>query len=161
MKPLVLFLLCLALTTQTAWCDWDHFSHHGGGSPDVPVDPVFDAFMMTAVLVIAASVGLLLFGGPVLIIFTRRIRDTLWIIPAANLLLYLVSIFVRPYPGGLIERFRPPGLYYTLTEIALLLILSFIVAVIIAVIQWIVRGTGNLMKGRATVEGNSSGQSGN
>src|SRR4051794_14647394 len=103
----------LALSARTAFADWHH--HHGGGS-DLSADPHFDAFMLTNLLVMAASLVLLLFGGPGLIIWGRRIRDTLWLVPSANLLLYVLSISLRPYPGGFAARFQSPGLPYTIAE---------------------------------------------
>jgi len=62
----------------------------------------------------------------------------LWSIPAMNLLLYLISIYLRSYPGGFAARFEPPGLAYTIGEIVLLLVLSLIVMLILAAIRWFV-----------------------
>ena len=150
-KRLATIVLCLAITTQIAWCDWDHHFYHGGHDSDLSSDPNFVAFVWTMVLAIVASAVLLFLAGPFLIIFTRRTRDILWIVPLANLLLYLLSISLRSYPGGFAARFRPPGLIYTLVEIVLLLVMSFIIALILAAIQWLVRKARSRSKKDATI----------
>ncbi|OQX22892.1 MAG: hypothetical protein BWK80_28800 [Desulfobacteraceae bacterium IS3] len=134
-RRFTIFFLLLAGSIQTAWCDW---GHHRSRSSDIPADPHLDAFIATVFIAIIANAVLLLFAGPIMVIFSRRIRDMLWSIPAMNLLLYLISIYLRSYPGGFAARFEPPGLAYTIGEIVLLLVLSLIVILILAAIRWFV-----------------------
>ncbi|NLE59966.1 MAG: hypothetical protein GX616_16560 [Planctomycetes bacterium] len=130
------FLLAMT-SAQPAWADWDdHWHHHSGGGPG---DPNVDAFVSGVLLIVSASAAILFFLGPVLIIRARRIRDTLWIVPLVNLLLYLLSITLRRYPGGFAARFRPPGLWYTIGEGILLLLLTGLLILVLAIIQWTVR----------------------
>ncbi len=136
-KRLTPLLLLPMLMAQTAWADWHHHvGHHGGGDPD---DPMVDAFALGVLLIFGGSAAILFLGGPVLIILSRKIRHTLWIVPLVNLLLYLLSITLRGYPGGFTARFRPPGLWYTITEGILLLLLTVLIVLIVAIVQWIVR----------------------
>ncbi len=136
-KRLTTLLLLLLASAQPARADWDdHWHHHGGGGPP---DPNVDAFVSGVLLIFAASAGILLFLGPVLIIRVRRIRNTFWLVPLANLLFYLLSITLRGYPGGFAARFRPPGLWYTIAEGMLLLLLTGLIILVLAAIQWVVR----------------------
>src|SRR5512146_3267860 len=105
-KRLIFILFSLALSVETALCDWHH---HGHGSTGMP-DPTFDAFMLTCILVLVASVAILILGWPLLVPRVRRIRDLFWVVPLVNTVFYLLSISLRPYPGGFTARFRPPGL---------------------------------------------------
>jgi hypothetical protein len=130
-----MFFLFWAGSVQTAWCDW---GHHHSRSSDIPADPHLDAFIATVFMAIIANAALLLFAGPISIIFSRRIRGMFWSIPAINLLMYLISIYLRSYPGGFAARFEPPGLAYTIGEIVILLVLSLIVILILAAIRWFV-----------------------
>jgi hypothetical protein len=136
-KRLAILLLVLMVASQTAWGDW-HF-HHGRHGSSPPGDPDVEAFLDTVSLIIAASIAILFLGGPVLIIWTRRARDAFWLVPSVNLLLYVLSIRLRSYPGGFTARFRPPGLWYTIGEIFVLLLISLAVAAILAGIRWLVR----------------------
>lgn len=147
-KRLALSILLLGTMAQTAIADWHH--HHTSHS-DLSNDPHFDAFMWSAVLAIAATMLLCFFGGPILILWGRRIRDTLWIVPLANLLLYTLSIALRSYPGGLAARLQPPGVYYTSAEIVFVLVLSFAVAIVIAAVQWVVRKMRLLLRKRESI----------
>ncbi len=143
-------LVCLALTPATAWCDWHDHLHHHGSRGSSSSDPCLDAFVTTVFLTIVASGAILVLGGPVLVMWTRRTRDILWIVPLANLLMYLLSIYLRAYPGGFAARFRSPGLWYTVSEIILLGVLSLLVAVILAAIQWLYRKIRSIIKKGAT-----------
>lgn len=135
----------LAISAQSAFGDW----HHGHGSSlGSSPDPNFDAFLLTSLLVIAASGAILFLAGPLLILWGRRIRDTLWIVPLANLVLYVLSISVQPYPGGFAARFERPGLLYTIAEMILLLAGSLVVTLILAATQWLVRTTRSRLKNR-------------
>jgi hypothetical protein len=133
----VLLLLLLVLWTPPAWCDLHH--HLGSGHPDAPPDPLVDAFVWGSLLIVAASLALLVIGGPLLFLWTRRIRDLFWAVPLANLLLYLLSIALRSHPGGRGARFHPPGLWYTIAEVVLLVLSSLVVASILAAIRWLFR----------------------
>jgi hypothetical protein len=53
--------------------------------------------------------------------------------------MYLLLIYMRPYPGGSAARFRPPGLLYTVVEVAILSALSLLVALLLAAIQWLLQ----------------------
>lgn len=131
-------LLLLAYAAPTTWGDWHDLvghGHHGGG----PSDPHADAFITSAVLIVAASATILLFVGPALIVWARRIRSTFAVVPLANALIYLGHVAARPYPGGRGARFRSPGLWYTLGEILLLLLLTLLIVVVVAGTQWVVR----------------------
>lgn len=127
--------LSMILSADQALADWHH---HSSGSSGVP-DPHFDAFMTTSLIVLGVSLAILFIGGPILIPRTRRIRDLFWVIPLINIAFYLLSIALRPYPGGFTARFQSPGLEHTLFEIAFLLIASLAVALILAAFQWLKR----------------------
>lgn len=145
-KRLTFPLLGLVLSANTALCDWHHHGHGSSGASD----PSVDAFMWTCVLVLAATMVILFVAGPILVIRLRRIRDLFWVVPLVNTVLYLLSMCLRPYPGGLAARFQPPGLVNTILEIALLLISSLTVALILAMIQWIIRTVRRLSRERNT-----------
>ena len=98
-----------------------------------------DAFVVTVLLILVSAVVVLLFCCPFLVIRVRRIRDLFWVIPSANLALYLLSIALRPYPGGFIARVQPPGLWYTLIEIFIVLFLSLLIASVTAGVTWLTR----------------------
>lgn len=144
-KRLALLVLLVGMLPQYAVADWDWDEHRGRDS-DFPADPNFDAFMWTVIPGIGVTALLLLFSGPIIVIWGRRIRDTFWIVPLANFLLYVLSITLRSYPGGFAARFRVPGLAYTITEILLLLVISLCAAVIIAAVQWVVRKSRSLLR---------------
>ncbi len=127
--------LMLAFSSQQALADW----HHHSGSSGVPPDPHMEACVVTVAVSLASTLVILFLGGPLLIIWGRRILHTLWLLPLANLLLYLVSISLQPYPGGFGARFETPGLFYTLAEIVFVLVASMIVALIVMAIQWLLR----------------------
>ncbi len=136
MKKLTVAVLALAASAQTGLCDWHHYHEHGSsGTPD----PVTDAFVWTAVLIMASSVAILFLAGPVLVIRTRRIRDFFWVVPLANAALYLLSISLRPYPGGFAARFQPPGRTNTIVEVVLVVLSSLVAALVLALVQWLVR----------------------
>jgi hypothetical protein len=135
MKKLTIAFLMLVFSAQTGLCDWHHHGHSSGGAPD----PALDAFVVTSVLILAASAVILLFAGPVLLIRTRRNSNLFWTVSLVNAGLYILSIILRPYPGGFFARFHSPGLLNTILEIVLLLASSLIVALILAAIQWFIR----------------------
>jgi len=118
-------------------CDWHH--HFGGGSSGGPPDPEAEAFVVG--LFVAAAIGVLLspLSGGLMVVVSRKIRHTFWALPAVNLVMYLVFMLARDYPGGNGEQFRGWGLVTTLGTILLLLILSLIFASIIALIRYVVR----------------------
>jgi hypothetical protein len=136
-KRIAVALFVMVACAQTGLCDWHH--HHGHSSVEAP-DPAFDAFMWTSILIVAASATILLLAGPVLVIRNRRIRDLFWMVPCTNALLYLLSITLRPYPGGFVARFQPIGFALEVTAFSLrwrwrsesLFIVSFIVETLIA-----------------------------
>lgn len=132
----LLWVLGLLAVSQTALCDWHHhYGHSSGGTPD----PSFDAFVVTAVLILASSLAILLLGGPLVVMRSRTIREVFWRVPLANFLFYVLSITLRTYPGGFSARFQAPGLTYTFFEIIILVISSVLVALILAFIYWSVR----------------------
>jgi uncharacterized membrane protein len=135
MKKLAITFLLLVFSAQTGLCDWHHHGHSSGGAPD----PNFEAFVVTSVLILAASAVILLFAGPVLLIRTRRNSNLFWTVSLVNAGLYILSIILRPYPGGFFARFHSPGLLNTILEIVLLLVSSLLVALILAIIQWVIR----------------------
>jgi len=150
MKKLTATVFTLLASAQTGLCDWhNHHSHSDGGTPN----PAFDSFMWTSILIVAASIAILFFVGPVLLIRNRRIRDLFWMVPLANMGLYILSISVRQYPGGFTARFHPPGVTNTVLEFALLLLSSFLVALVLAIIQWIVRNVRRFTKKAEGVDG--------
>ena len=145
----------LKLLSKKQWvpvplCDWHR---HGGGfsGPGGMPDPHIDAFAVGVIVAILSSVGLMVLCCPFLVVRVRRIRDIFWIVPAINLGLYFASAAVRVYPGGFLARFRPPGLWYTLAEVALVLVLSLLVAIVTALVQWTVRKV-RLLLGRKNAE---------
>jgi ABC-type glycerol-3-phosphate transport system permease component len=115
----------------------DLFEHHGSHA-SAP-DPQVDAFVVTVLIIFVSAVVVLLFCCPFLAIRVRRIRDLFWVIPSVNLALYLLSIALRAYPGGFIARFRAPGLWFTLMEVFLVLVLSLLVASLNACAMWMVQ----------------------
>jgi hypothetical protein len=142
MKKLALAFLVMGGSAQTGLCDWHHHSHSSGGTPDA----AFDAFVWTSFLILAASAAILLFAGPFMVIRLRRGRDFFWAVPFGNTGLYILSITLRPYPGGFWARFQLPGLTNTLLEIVLLLISSLLVALLLVILQWIFRTVKRLTK---------------
>ena len=147
-KRMILFLSLLRCCPNAKWPGpvygmFDLFEHHhsSGAAPD----PHLDAFaVMLTVVVLAAFAVLcvftvLLLCVPVFSLRVRRIRDLFWVIPAANLALYFLSIAVQAYPGGFAARFRPPGVWYTLTEVGIVVVLSLVTATLMAVATWLVR----------------------
>ncbi len=116
----------------------DFFEHHGSHTASSG-DPQFDAFMVTLLIIVLCAVGVLFFCCPFLVVRVRRIRDLFWVIPSLNLALYLLSITLRTYPGGFRGHFQPPGLWFTILEILLLLLLSLMVASLSAGIMWLKR----------------------
>jgi hypothetical protein len=135
MKKLTIAFLLLVVSAQTALCDWHHHGHSSGGAPD----PALDAFVMTVVHILAASVAILLLAGPVIVIRVRRNSNLFWTVSLVNAGLYILSISLRPYPGGFFARFHSPGLLNTILEIVLLLVSSLLVALILAIIKWFIR----------------------
>jgi len=120
-------------------CDWHHWSgHHSSGGS---ADPVVEAFVVA--VFVAAGIGVLasLLGGGLLILFTRRIRDMFWAIPAVNVALFVVFLLVRPYPGGIAAQFQGWGLVYTLVALVLLLLASLVVATVLALVRLVARGS--------------------
>jgi hypothetical protein len=158
LSPPLLFTAALALFAQTAYGDWGHHGGHGSGAP---VDPAFEAFAETVLVIAAASAALLVLGGPIWILRARRIRDILWGVPLANLVLVLLSILIRPHPGGFPARFRPPGLKYTAIEILLLTAGSILLAVLIAAGWWVTRRLRSFrLRGLGAREGPKKSDSG-
>jgi hypothetical protein len=139
----------LALVPSVAWCDWhDHFGHsgsHGQGT----VDPEIEFFVSTVLLIIVASSVLLFLGGPVLVFCTRRTRHLFWMVPLGNFALYVLSLYLRTYPGDSSTRLRSPGPWYTVFEIVLLGFLSLLIAVILAVIHWLIRKVRSVLNRNA------------
>ena len=143
MKKLTAAFLAMAASAQTGLCDWHHSYEHGTSGSS---DPAIEAFMWTSILIVASSVAILLFAGPVLIIRTRRIRDVFWVVPLANTALYILSISLRPYPGGFAAKFQPPGLTNTVLEIVLVVLSRLLVALVLAIVHWLVRMVRRLTK---------------
>ncbi len=134
----------LTIGALRAFADWHHHSSHPSGPPD----PHLEAFLWTALIVLASSLAVLFLGGSLLIVWGRRPLNTLWIVPLVNLLLYVLSVLLRPYPGGLGARLAVPGIFFTIAEVAILLVGSLLVALIIMAIQWLVRKARSLRKDR-------------
>lgn len=136
------------------YCGLHHFVGHHGGNASAP-DPQVDAFVTTVLIIALSSVAVLLFCCPFLAIRIRRIRDLFWVVPSANLVLYILSIALREYPGGLFARFRPPAVWYTLAEIFIALLLSLVVASLTACAMWLKRTIlGLKAKPNGSVKGN-------
>jgi hypothetical protein len=135
MKKLAITFLLLVFTAQTGLCDLHHYGHARSGDPD----PALDAFLMTSVLILAASAAILLIAGPVLLIRMQRIRDLFWTVPLVNTIFYILSISLMTYPGGFLAKFQSLGLPNTILEIVLLLVSSLIVALILAIIKWFIQ----------------------
>jgi len=124
-------------------CDWHH--HGGSTGPDGLPDPHMDAFFAGLVVTVLCSIGILIFCSPFLAVRVRRIRDIFWVVPTINLSLYFATAALRVYPGGFPARFRPPGLWYTLAEVTLVLVFGLLVATVTAVVQWTVRKLKSLL----------------
>ena len=138
-KIVVTLLICLALTPATVWCDWDNLFDRHDSHNKPSTDPQLDFFFGTVLLIVVASGASLFIVGPLLVIWTRRFRNNLLIVFLANLVMYLLSLYLRKFPEGYTGYLRSPGLWYTVFEIALLSLLSFIVVVILDLTQWLVR----------------------
>lgn len=126
------------LSQFVPYCGLHHFVGHHGGSSSAP-DPQVDAFVATVMIIALSSVAVLLFCCPFLAIRIRRIRDLFWVVPSSNLALYILSIALREYPAGFGARFSPPGVWYTLAEVIIVLLLSLVVASVTACAMWLVR----------------------
>jgi len=145
-------LLAMVLLAQTALCDWHHHGHGSGSGHD----PGFEASMWTCVIILVASLAILFLAGPILVIRTRRIRDILWLVPLINVAFYVLSISLRPYPGGFAARCEPAGFANTVLEIAVLLGTSLIIVLILAVIRWGIRLRRRLSKTRESDAGRNA-----
>lgn len=119
-------------------CDWHHFGGHAGTS-----DPAMEAIAhisgIALGIIFMGSVFMFFVGGPIILAFTRRVRDLFWAIPAANVALYGATIILRPYPGGIGARFRMPGLTHTAIELAFLILASFGAATLLALMYLVYR----------------------
>lgn len=143
-KKMRFVLLTLSLVAQTALCDWHHHSHGSGGAPD----PGFESSLWTCVIILVASFAILILAGPILVLRARRIRDILWSVPLLNTVFYLLSIGLRPYPGGFRARCQPAGFANTVLEVGLLLASSLIIVLILLLVRWILRARRERAKAR-------------
>ena len=128
-------------------CDWDGWSSHSSSTGSA--DPVVDAFAVAILVAIGIGVLVSFLSGGLLIVFTRRIRDMFWAIPAVNLAVYLVFLLAREYPGGREAQFRGRGLAHTLGALALLLVSSLILASVLALLRSAVRRIRSLARNRS------------
>lgn len=135
--------LSTVLSADIALADWHHHSSGSSGAPD----PHLESFFATSLIVLGVSLAILFIGGPILVTRTRRIRDLFWVIPLFNMVFYLLSIGLRPYPGGFAARFQSPGMEHTLSEIAVVVTASLAVALILAAFQWLKRTARRLFPG--------------
>jgi hypothetical protein len=134
---IILRFLCLLLTT-TPLCDWHHFGSHGG-SYDPETQAIMDASAVAVVVAFVSSLLMFVAGGPLILVFTRRVRHLFWAIPAVNVAVYTVTIIARPYPGGFCSRFHMPGLPSTILELIFLTVLSLGAAIVLAAIYLVYR----------------------
>jgi len=148
---LAVSLLVLAILASPVLAG--HHGHHGhshrsGGSSgaDDHLRPYANAFLVTMFFGILGVCFMLIGVGPILVIWVPRPVHTFWIIPLGNVLLYLLNISLTDYPDGFFARWRQPGLPYTIAEEIMLLLLSGLVALIIALIQWVVRKSRAFLK---------------
>jgi len=116
-------------------CDW----HGGGHSSGVPADPIVDAYVVGFFTAVGIGILASLLSGGLMIVFTRRIRNMFWAIPAVNLALFAIFMLIRPYPGGAAAQFQNRGLTYTLVTLTALLFISLAMALILALIRLVVR----------------------
>jgi hypothetical protein len=128
----------LLLSLRAPLCDLHHWGHHGS-SPDPEGEALVGVCMATMAILVAGTFFLACFGGPLILVLTRKARHLFWAIPAVNVLFYTVAVFVRPYPGGVRATFQMPGLFYTILELTFLILLSLATATIVAVVYWIIR----------------------
>ena len=112
--------IILALIAFCSWllplCDWHH-SHCGGSSPDPETEAIVAVVLATVAVLLASTLLLGCVGGPLVLLWTRKVRHLFWAIPVVNALVYLIALYVRPFPGGFAAQFRMPGLAYTIIEL--------------------------------------------
>jgi hypothetical protein len=143
----------------TLWCGLDsvlrcdHFGGHGhgGGSGDPVSDATAAVFVVSAMILIAGSVGLSLIGGSLLMFFTSQIRQLFWAVPGANFVLYFLLLLLRPYPGGFYAQFRLPGLVYTIVEIVGLLLLTILLLIVLVLGRLLSRGIQSARRWKANL----------
>jgi hypothetical protein len=141
------------------WCGLDsvlrcdHFGGHGhgGGSGDPVLDAITAVFVVSAMILIAGSVGISLIGGSLLMFFTNQIRQLFWAVPGANGLLYFLVLLLRPYPGGFYAQFRLPGLVYTIVEIVGLLLLTILLLIVLILGRFLFRGIQSAHRWKANL----------
>lgn len=134
----IILMLFWLLPLNTPLCDWHHSSSHSG-SLDPETQAITDASAVALGIISISSLSMLVVGGPLILSFTRRVRHLFWVIPAINLILYIVTIIARPYPGGFWARFHMPGLPDTVIELIFLILFSFGAATLLAVIYFVYR----------------------
>jgi len=140
------------------WCNLDfvlqcdHGGHgRGGGSGDPVMDAIAAVFVVSAMILVAGSVGISLIGGSLLMFFTSQIRQLLWAVPGANFLMYFLLLVLRPYPGGFYAQFRLPGLVYTIVEIVGLLLLTVLLLLVLVLGRWLFRGIQSARRWKANL----------
>jgi uncharacterized Tic20 family protein len=132
-------------------CDWHHGRSHGG-SLDPQSEAIVTAILGTLFLLLGVTLFLVVAGGPLLVIWTRKVRHLFWSIPAVNAAIYSIALAGRPYPGGFAAQFRLPGLFYTILELILVMLLSLAAAGILAIVFLLLRLTKRVFR-TATAHG--------
>lgn len=128
------------------------FHHHHSSGSGGSVDPVLDGIVKVSIasMAILASCGIIIsaVAAPILLVRFQRIRRILIALPALDILLYLLIIVFRPYPGGFLAQFQMPGLIYTAIEMILLFILLIASPLIAIVIYYLIKACQYLKRKR-------------
>lgn len=122
-------------------CDWHHHWGHHGGSPDPETDAMVTAVLATVAVLLGSTLLMCVAGGPAILVLTRKARHLFWSIPAANSLVYAIILYLRPYPGGFHAQFRTPGIFYTVIELILVVLVSLGAATVLCIVYLVVRMT--------------------
>jgi hypothetical protein len=131
-------VLLLMWTIPQPLCDW-HFGHHGGGSIDPESQAMVDASLAAMGAIVLGTVFMTTVGGPLVLVWTRRVRHLFWSVPLVNAVFYLAMALIRPFPGGWEALWRGPGVGYTIVVLICWLLCSFGSALLLALIYLLYR----------------------
>ena len=126
-----------------------HHSFGSGGSGNPELDAAAGMFLASSLILISCGLALSLAAVPLLIVWAKNIRRILLGLPSIDVLIYLLIVLLRPYPGGFTAQFRVPGLIYTILEMGILLVLLFASPLLALLIYLVIRAIQALRKKRA------------
>ena len=126
-----------------------HHSFGSGGSGNPELEAAAGMFVVSSAILISCGIALSMAAGPLLIVWAKSFRRILFGLPALDLLIYLLILILRPYPGGFSAQFRMPGVIYTVMEMAILFVLLIASPLIALLIYAVIRAIQALRKKRA------------